>query len=481
MSRCRAVGVLVGVGLGIGAGFSPAAWAQTTSTSTAVDAPSAWAPGITDADAAAFDRLFDAPTPVPSPAIQAQLIEDIDIVGNAKTQRSVIERRLLVAPGDLLNEDKVDESRLRLLNTGFFKNVEVSLRRGSRPGLVLLVIEVEERNTILIDQLYLGFSSVSPLYGGFGLAETNFLGRGVTVAGSFVVGADRRGGEARVFVPYLSGTPLQLSASAVFIQGAEPIDDRDPTGASLFYDRWGGTLGIGAGVGPAQRVSLVYRLESVQADRLPNLSPSVLRRAPSILFDESVLSTLSLTYERDTRDDPFVPTVGSRVALAVEAGTSLIGSSYEFSKYTGEVQVAFRPYEQHSLVLRGMGGLIQGETPFFNQFFLGDFAYFAWNRSSLPRNAGINFSESNDYDDLIFSVGSDYSVPVLRGDDVLYRMFVYAGVDWTMTASLDEVQEDRTGRGIGRTFPLSFDLGLKFDTSIGNFTLSVSYLFELVF
>ena len=447
----------------------PAQAAETSSTSE----------GQVPDDLEAFDRfLDDVGQPFEEP--RAQFIEGIDVVGNNKTARTVIERRLLVAPGDLLDEEKIEESRLRLLNTGFFKGVEFSLRRGSRPGQVLLVIEVEERNTVLIDQLYLGFSSVSPLYGGFGLAETNFLGRGVTVAGSFVVGAERRGAEARLFVPYLSDTSVQLSASAIFVQGSEAVDDRDPTGTQLTYDRWGGTLGLGVGVGPSQRVSLLYRLESISSEIGANLSPSVVRRAPSILSGESVLSTLALTYERDTRDDPFVPSQGSRVALAVEAGTTLLGSSYEFSKYTGEIQQAFLVFRKHSLILRGFGGLIQGETPFFNQFFISDFAYFAWNRDSLPRNVQLNFSESNDYDDLIISVGADYSIPLISGNDVLYRMYVYGGIDITTTASLDELQEDPNGRGTGGNFPVSFDLGLKFDTSLGYFTLSLSYMLDLV-
>ncbi len=446
--------------------------AAETSTTTAGRPPD---------DDEAFDRMFEGPgRPFEEP--RAQFIEGIDVVGNDKTARTVIERRLLVAPGDLLDEDKIEESRLRLLNTGFFRSVEVSLRRGSRPGQVLLVLEIEERNTILIDNLYLGYSRVSPVFGGLGLAETNFLGRGVTVGGSFVVGSGRRGAEARLFVPYLSDTSLQLSASAIFVQGAEPVDDADPTGPQLTYDRWGGTLGLGIGVGPAQRVSLLYRLESVRADRFPNsLDPSTVRRAPSILSDESVLSTLALTYERDTRDDPFIPTQGYRVALAVEAGTTLLGSSYEFSKYTGEIQQAFSLFGRHSLILRGFGGLIQGQTPFFNQFFISDFAYFAWNRDSLPRSVQVNFSESNDYDDLIISVGADYSIPLLTGGDLLYRMYAYGGIDITTTASLDELQEDRTGRGTGGNFPVSFDIGLKFDTSVGYFTLSLSYMLDLAF
>ncbi len=473
--RSRSLAPLAAFVLVLGGGFGavPTGLASAAPTTTTADS----AAQVFD-DPSAFDRLFDE-RGQPFDEVRAQFIEGIDLVGNIKTSRTVIERRLLVAPGDLLDEEKLEESRLRLLNTGFFKRVEFSLRRGSRRGQVLLILEVEERNTLVIDQVYFGHSQVAPFFGGLGLADTNFLGRGVTVGGRFVVGADRRGVEARLFVPHLSDTSLQLSASAIFVQGAEAVDDSDPEGAQLFYSRWGGTLGIGVGVAPAQRVSLTYRLEAVQADRLPNLNPSILRRAPSILFDESVLSTLALTYERDTRDDPFVPHQGHRVALAVEVGTTLLGSSYEFSKYTGEVQLASSPFGEHSVIVRGFGGLIQGQTPFFNQFFISDFAYFAWNRDSLPRSSQINFSESNDYDDLVISVGADYSIPVVSGGDVLYRMYVYGGLDLTMTASLDELQEDRTGRGIGGNFPVSFDTGLKFDTSFGYFTLSLSYLLDL--
>ena len=46
------------------------------------------------------------------------------------------------------------------------------------------------------------------------------------------------------------------------------------------------------------------------------------------------------------------------------------------------------------------------------------------------------------------------------------------------TASLDEVQEDLSGRGTGRKLPLSADLGLRMDTLIGNFTVSIAYLLD---
>lgn len=407
------------------------------------------------------------------------IIEAIDIRGNERTDRGIIRRRILLEEGDLLDDRKVEESRLKLLGTGFFSSVEFRLQRGSRRGLVLLVVEVRERNTLVVDQLFLGFSSVSPIFAGAGVAETNFLGKGVTVGGRFAVGDERQAVELRSFVPSLAKTPLQLSASMLATRGAELLNSSDTDGLQLTYERFGGRLGLGFGVGPAQRVSLIYRLEAINTDRLPNLNPSALRGAPSILFDDSLLSTFTLQYEQDNRNDVFVPTDGWSLTLSFEVGTRLLGSDYEFSKYFGQGSVAFEPRPEHSLVLRAAAGLIQGQTPFFNQFFIGDFTYFAAGRDSLPRAVELNFSEHNDYDDLVVGGGAEYAIPVAGGGRFLYRLYLYGGAEAWATASLDEAQEDPTGRGTGGYFPLSFDVGLKMDTYIGSFTLSLAYIFEL--
>lgn len=469
------------IALGLVASEGRAEVATTTTATVSVTRLFGEAEEPIDPDA--FDAFLEGEPPVEDRAFarRALFVEAIEIVGNDKTSEQVILRRILLEVGDLVDDERIDESRLRLLATGFFKSVEFSLRRGSRRGRALLVVEVVERNTIIVDDVYLGFSPVSPFFGGIGVVENNFLGRGVTAAAGFVAGRDRRAAELRFFVPDLSNTPLQLSGSAIVLQGAEVLDPDSPDGAQLEYERYGGTLGVGIGVAPAQRVSLIYRLESVRAERLPNLDPAILRQAPSIQFDDSVLSTLSLTYERDTRDDAFVATQGHRVGIGVELGTSLIGSSYEFSKYTAEYQQAFLLFGRHSLILSAFGGLIQGNTPFFNQFFIRDFAYFTIGRDSLPRNAQLNFSQSNDYDDLIINAGFTYNVPVQGGGTALFRTYVYGGAAVSASASLDELQEDPSGRGTGGGIPVSFDLGLKFDTFVGNFTLSLSYLLDLVF
>lgn len=418
-----------------------------------------------------FGSLFVAPT---------QIVEAIDIRGNRKTRPEVVRRRMSIEPGELVDDRALDESRLRLLGTGYFSDVEFRLERGSRRGFVILVVEVEERNTLVVDQIYLGTSRVSPVFASLGVVDTHFLGRGITVGGTAAAGDGRQALELRFFVPSLARSRLQLSASMILLRGAELLDSDRPEGQSLEYERIGGTLGLGFSVGAAQRVTMLYRLEGIGADRLPNLSPSLLRAAPSILFDDSVLSTLSLTYERDTRNDPFVPTKGLLLTATAEVGTSLLGSDYEFSKYFADFSIAFEPFRGHSLSLKAVGGLVQGQTPFFNQFFIGDHTYFAFGRDSLPRVVHLNFSEHNDYDDLLLGGGAEYALPLHRGRGFFRRVYLYGGIEAVATASLDELQEDPTGRNIGGFFPLSFDVGLKLDTFAGTFTLSSAYIVELI-
>ena len=413
-------------------------------------------------------------------AFATVVIEGIEVIGNEKTSLDVIMRRIDIRIGDILDDQAVDDARLRLLATGFFKSVDFSLRRGTRRGRVILVVELQERNTILIDGLYYGSSDLEPFIGGLSVHESNFLGEGVSAGLGFLLGKERQAAEIDIFVPDLSGTRLQLSASGVYVSAAEPLSLVRGDPIDLTYLRYGSRVGLGFSVGAAQRVVVDYRLETIHADRLPNLHPKSLRSAPSILFDDSVLSSLSLTYELDTRDDSFVPRLGSHLLFSVETGTQLLGSSYEFTKYFIEAQQAIPVIADHSLVATVFGGLVQGSTPFYNQFFLRDHMAFVAGSNALPRALQVNFSTDTDYDDLLAQVSLDYNFPFQYGGEFLFQSFFFVGIDLATSASLNEHQEDPLGRGTGDRFPMAADVGLRLDTLIGRFTLSLAYITDLI-
>src|SRR5262249_59254029 len=86
------------------------------------------------------------------------------------------------------DDRRVDASRFRLLGLGLFEDVRLSLRKGEIRGHVVLVVEVVERGTIILNEIFLGSSDATTFWAGIDVGENNFLGHGVSVSGARVAG-----------------------------------------------------------------------------------------------------------------------------------------------------------------------------------------------------------------------------------------------------------------------------------------------------
>ena len=74
-------------------------------------------------------------------------VERIDIVGNVRTLDKVIRREMRLVEGDAFNTNKLNRSKDRIKNLGFFKKVETSQTQGSAPDKTVVTVEVEEQST----------------------------------------------------------------------------------------------------------------------------------------------------------------------------------------------------------------------------------------------------------------------------------------------------------------------------------------------
>src|SRR6185369_14466137 len=172
-----------------------------------------------------------------------------------------------LAPGDVVTPEdpRVRAAELRLLSLGFFLRVELRLTKGQhRGGAVrgaVLVVEVEERGTIVLSALHLGTSEATTFLGGLDLTETNFLGRGIALAGGFVESTTPKVPESvrgqayslRVAGPPRRGAGLVLSGSMLYVDGSEfhqAYGAEDEANPKLWVAqrtrRLGGTIGLGA-------------------------------------------------------------------------------------------------------------------------------------------------------------------------------------------------------------------------------------------
>lgn len=419
-------------------------------------------------------------------------IERIAIAGAKQAREDEVRRHLLVREGDLLDEERVLLSRLRLLQLGWFSGVETRVEKGSERGLVVLVFHVTERNTLLVTDLVLGSTGPQPIYGGLGLSQQNFLGRGFGLSGAFVYGGspagrpqdpDRFAVRASFFAPDLNlrrgPRGLVLGATALLVRGEEfacgdpecdPFGDDYAAAPRLRYQRASieGTVGLRPGA--FERLLATYRFERVQELEAAG-GAAAPGAAPPILPGRSRLSALTGTYEFDTRDDFFFPSEGLRGLAEVTFGSRLLGGDYEYSRYLVQLETAFALFRR-PLRFQGTLGASQGSAPFFERFYAADFSYFAVG-PALARSLELNFSTDARYDAFLAMGGLEYAVPLWQRQRFFRRGYLALGVR--------AVYSTETLGGARTPFsrsPVSGELALRLDTPVGVFNASLGYALD---
>ena len=92
-------------------------------------------------------------------------------------------------------------------------------------GSVVLVIEVVERNTIVVNDIWMGLADDSATearrvrsraYAGTDVAETNLAGTGITLGGAIGLAQDQLALRTRFFDPAFLGTGWMASASLLY-------------------------------------------------------------------------------------------------------------------------------------------------------------------------------------------------------------------------------------------------------------------------
>jgi outer membrane protein assembly factor BamA len=461
--------------------------ASTPAPAPAPGAPPAASPAASPAAGPAGAREArgeDAPV-----ATRRYQIEQIRISGLSRVRDDEVRRHLLTAEGELLDDERVLLSRLRLLQLGWFSKVETRVERGSERGLVVLVFQVLERNTLLVTDLVLGTTDPQPVYGGFGLSQQNFLGRGLGLSGAFVYGGSPAGRpedparlavRASFFAPDVAvpgvkerlvfGATLLLLRGEEFACGdpdCEPFASDYGAAPVVRYERLAGEATVGVRPGPFERIHATFRYERVEATPSGPVPPSA-EAGPPILSGRSYVSAITGTYELDTRDDFFLPRDGLRAVAQVTFGSRLIGGDYEYSRYLLNLETAFALLRA-PLRFQAFLGAAQGEAPFFERFYGADFSYFAIG-PALARALELNFSTDSRYDAFVAMAGLEYAVPLWSSSGFFRRGYLALGLRGVHSTATLGGQRTPFSRS-----PVSGEAALRLDTPVGAFNLSLGY------
>ena len=348
--------------------------------------------------------------------------------GLSRTRPEAVRRHLFFAEGEILDPERVLLSRLGLLQLGWFSRVETHVERGTERGKVLVVIEVVERNTLIVTDLVIGSTRPQPLYGGVALSQQNFLGQGLGLSGGLVYGGSPEGRgrdpnrysvRAGFYAPdSLAPAPAHGGAGlGLFLRGEE-LSCADVECAAFAgnygaaprtrYQRAGGEVLLGVRPGPFERLSASYRVERVLATRI-GLPEGA---GPSVHEGWSTLAALTGSYEVDTRDDFFYPTEGFHATGHITLASRLVGGDYEYSRYLIQTDTAYSLFRL-PLRLQAAVGAVQGDAPFFDRFYAADYSYFAVG-PALGRAMELNFSTDSRYDAFLSMAGPRVRVPALE-------------------------------------------------------------------
>ena len=229
-------------------------------------------------------------------------VERIDINGNVRTLDKVIRREMRLVEGDAFNTNKLQRSKERIKNLGFFKKVETTTAQGSAPDKTVVTVEVEEQSTGELS-LGVGFSTTDGPLADISLHERNFLGRGQDVRIGTVVSFRSQQVDLSFTEPYFLDSnvaagfdlfEVKTSPTAAFFSGSTPAYQQFS---------YGGSLRAGYQLTENLRQTLKYTARSDDITDVQN-SASLFIALQEGTHTTSSIGQVLLYDRRDSRIDP---------------------------------------------------------------------------------------------------------------------------------------------------------------------------------
>lgn len=429
-------------------------------------------------------------------------------VTEALAAENLVEGEQVLWPEDA----RIDRAVQRLAATGYFDQVAIRLVPVSdRRDQASLVVDLHERGSLVINDIHTAGSLLTPFSNGFDLMNRNLAGSSVHLGAGFVVGMrpqgvpDRRRQQAyKIYteLPAFAGTPVGAAASAYAVLANEPYRvagehyDADPANFNtLNYSRFGGVLGVTIPFRADLRLGIDFRFEAIDA-QLPDAPTQILPDASVRPLDlhledgRSYLSSAEFSFIWDERSRAAILGKGGHIRLDVQLSSPAIGSSYEYLRVLIGGGYSFRLPWGHWMTPSLWGAQIAGDAPRFELILPGDLS--DW---TPGRAMGLQYSTRWPVDTFKTGVNAyalaqlggrvdlEYGIPLFRRPRTAFvyggYLFFSAGV-FTLAGSRAERTERRVAGEFVAPLGLNADFGLKLDTSIGTFDISVGNILRRV-
>ena len=300
-------------------------------------------------------------------------VERINIVGNTRTKDKVIRREVLIAPGDVFNTVRVDTTKKRLENLGYFSKVETYPEDTDIAGRKDLLIEVQEKRTGSFS-FGGGFSTIDKLVGFAELTQSNFdilnwpsfTGGGQKFRLRVQYGTERKDVSLTVIEPYFLDRRLSLSGQ-IFYTEANYL-------SSLYDQRnYGFSIEARKPITSLMYASLGYHLQNVEIYNVSSSASEAIQSQKGTLTESEIFTSFVF----DRRDNPLLTRTGQRVSLSPYVAGGFLGGDVQIYGWDLEASqyIHFRLWDLILLINGEIATVNQwgsgSEVPIFDRLWLG--------------------------------------------------------------------------------------------------------------
>jgi len=380
-------------------------------------------------------------------------VHKVKIEGNYETRDYVIRRELRVQEHSLVLKEGLTRSRTRILNLGYFEDVQLQ-PFPTEEGKTDLLVRIRERFT---GQFSVGltYNEITKLSGFVSIRKGNFMGTGDIAGISLSYGGFYRDNSISYTDKWFLNKPVDLSFS---------LFDRRIDYRTYTIQRTGGSFTISREFWEYWRISGGLSVQRIIYSDISDDASAFIKRQEGQRDSRKI----SLSVSRDTRDYFLFPTEGSYTKLDYTVAVPLFGGTEQFHKivFTGTKYLKDNFLDTGLVLLSRITlGFVEPyggtDVPLDERFFVGgDFTIRGYNYG-MAGTLDVNGEPIGSTRELILNFELNYKV----------HKMLYFGVFYDTGLGADRLEDFdpknwRGGYGIGIRFitpiaPLRIDWAWK--------------------
>src|SRR6266567_2533992 len=299
-------------------------------------------------------------------------VNRINIEGNTRTKDKVIRREVLVTPGDVFNTVRVDLTKKRLENLGYFAKVETYPEETDIPGRKDLTILLQEKRTGSLS-FGGGFSTVDKLVGFAELTQGNFdlfnwpsfTGGGQKFRLRVQYGTQRRDFILTVTEPYFLDRRLALTGQVFYTEANYLSADYDQRNYGFMFE-------LRKPINSYMYLTLGYTLQDIDIFNVAASAPDFIQSQKGSFVESKIFSSVVV----DSRDNALLSHRGQRITFSPMIAGGFLGGDTQIYGLDLEGSQYFHLPKDLILLINGEIATVNQwgngtEVPIFERLFLG--------------------------------------------------------------------------------------------------------------